>query len=48
MSKSGKETLFKEEKKVLKVLQKNARGDIEDIAKNASCLHKRSLGLSRN
>ncbi|MBE3121686.1 MAG: Lrp/AsnC family transcriptional regulator [Thermoplasmata archaeon] len=33
MSKSGNETLFKDEKKVLMVLQKNARGNIEDIAK---------------
>jgi len=33
MSKSGKETLIKDEKKVLMVLQTNARDTIEDIAK---------------
>ena len=33
MSKSGKETLIKDEKKVLRVLQTNARDTIEDIAK---------------
>jgi DNA-binding Lrp family transcriptional regulator len=33
MSKSGKVTLFKDEKKILKVLQTNARDNIEDIAK---------------
>jgi DNA-binding Lrp family transcriptional regulator len=33
MSKSGKETLFKDEKKVLMVLQTYARDKIEDIAK---------------
>jgi len=33
MSKSGKETLIKDEKKVLRVLQTNARDTIGDIAK---------------
>lgn len=33
MSKSGKETLIKDEKKVIRVLQTNARDTIEDIAK---------------